>query len=63
MNKIYNLNNFKDVLTVKDVMSILTIGKNSTYKLLNEHKIKNIRIGNKIIIPKKCLEEYLQSAD
>ena len=63
MNQLYNLSNCKEVLSVKDVMTILTIGKNSTYKLLNEHKIKNIRIGNKIIIPKKCLEEYLQSAD
>lgn len=57
------LNDYRDVLSVKDLIEILPVGKNNVYKLLNEHKIKNLRVGNKIMIPKIYLEEYLQSAN
>lgn len=56
------LNTYKDVLSVQDLYDILPIGKNSIYKLLNQNAIKNIRVGNKIIIPKQCVIEFLQTA-
>ena len=43
----------KDVLTVKEVQSIIRTGRNSTYKLLSGNCIKHICVGKKIYVPKK----------
>lgn len=51
--------NEKDVLTVPDVIRLLRIGKNTVYDLIKSEKIKSIRQGKKIIVPKVCLIEYL----
>ncbi len=56
------LEDYKDVLSVNDLYDILPIGRNNIYKLLNSNIIKNIRVGNKIIIPKQYLIDFLQSA-
>lgn len=55
------LENYEDVLNASEVQVILKIGKNSTYKLIKENKIKHIRVGKKILIPKQYLIEFLQS--
>ena len=55
------LEKYNDVLTVKDLCEILPVGRNSIYKLLDNNTIKHIRIGKKIIVPKKYLIEYLDS--
>lgn len=57
------LEDCKDVLSVQDLYAILPIGRNSIYKLLSSNKIKNIRVGNKIIIPKQYLIDFLQTAN
>lgn len=56
------LDDFPAVLTPKDIMDILKISKNNAYKLLNEHEIRSLRCGRKIMIPRNCLEEYLSKA-
>lgn len=56
------LENYKDVLTVKEVLEVLPIGKNSLYRLLKEEKIKSFRPINKILVLKKDLIEYLTTA-
>lgn len=56
------LDKYDDVLTVKDLQSILPLGKNSIYKLLRTKSIKSVRIGNKILIPKEFVIEYLMKA-
>lgn len=55
------LENYQDVLTVKEVQAILKIGRNSTYQLIKDNKVKHIRVGNKILIPKHYLIKFLQS--
>jgi hypothetical protein len=55
------LNEFPEILTPKDLMKILHIGKNGVYKLLKSSVIKSRRIGNKYIIPKVCLIDYINS--
>ena len=57
------LENYPDVLTVEELIEILRVGKNTTYRLLNEGKIKNLKVSNKFIIPKKCVIEFLESAN
>ena len=50
---------YPDVLTPGDLQKILRIGRNSTYKLLNENRIETIKIGKKYIIPKINVINYL----
>lgn len=48
------------VLSVKDVGEVLGIGRNSAYDLIRCGKIKSIRVGKQIRIPKQALIEFLQ---
>ncbi len=38
---------------------MLKIGKNKVYELLKSGEIKSIRIGNKYIIPKKSVIDFV----
>lgn len=55
------LDNYSDVLTTVDLMSILHTGRTLTYKMLKEGTIKSVRAGRRYIIPKKYLEEFLNA--
>ena len=46
---------YPDILTVRDIMSALDIGRNKAYELLKLNKIKSIKIGRNYRIPKKYL--------
>ena len=53
---------YPDILTVSQVAEALGIGKKSVYTLIREKELGHIRIGRKIIIPKYCLEDFIDSA-
>jgi len=55
------LNDYGDVLTVKDVQKILGIGRNAVYTMLKNGTLKSKRIGIKYIIPKRSVRTYLNS--
>jgi len=57
MNK--HLADYNDVLTVKDIMEILNIGKNTAYNLIKTNQIDVLRIGKQIRIPKRNLMKYM----
>ena len=48
-------------LRVEDLISILDIGRNTAYELVRCKKIRSIRIGKQLRIPKDALVEYLSS--
>lgn len=48
------------IMSPKEVADILHLGKNTTYDLIRNEKIKSIRIGHNIRIPKNSLLEFLQ---
>jgi hypothetical protein len=56
------LNKYPDVLTVKQLSEALGIGINKAYELVNLRIIGSKRIGRRIIVPKTCLIDYLQSS-
>ena len=56
------LNEYPDVMTIKDLENALGISKNTAYSLVRNHIIGSKRIGKKYIIPKNCVIDYLQSA-
>ena len=54
------LENYPDVLEVKDICSILRIGRKTAYQLLNSGKIPYRRIGRINKIRKDAVIDYLQ---
>ena len=60
-DKAKNIDDYGLLLSVSDVQEALGIGRNSTYTLLRSGKLKSIRVGRLIKIPRAALEEYLQS--
>lgn len=49
-----------DILTVKDLCSLLKIGKNTAYDLIHSGAIECVRIKSQIRIPKKNVIDYIQ---
>lgn len=56
------LKDYPDILTLKELMEILHIGKNTAYYVLKNGIIKSHRIGRKYLIPKCCVYDYIKSA-
>ena len=57
-----NYHSFEELpltLRVEDLMPILGIGRNTAYELVRSGKIRSIRIGKQLRIPKDALVEYL----
>lgn len=62
---LYNIslfNDYEDVLTVKELMKILKIGRNSCYELLKNGSISAIKVGTQYRIPKIKLMEFLENS-
>ena len=57
-----NYHSFEELpltLRVEDLMPILGIGRNTTYELVRSGKIRSIRIGRQLRIPKDAIQDYL----
>lgn len=50
---------YGDILSVEDVCTILFIGKNRVYELLNAGILRGFRLGRTWRIPKKNLEAFI----
>lgn len=50
------------VFTVEQLAAFLGIGKNTAYDLVRCGKIKSIRVGHMIRIPKSALIDFLSSS-
>ena len=48
------------ILSVDELTKILGIGRNTAYDLIRCGRIRSVRIGHKIKIPKASLLEFLQ---
>ena len=51
----------EDILTVREMMDMLAIGKNTAYKLLRGGTIKSFRLGNSYKVLRKSVQEYIYS--
>ena len=49
------------MLTVQDVQNRLKLGRNNTYKLINQKGFPKITIGRKILIPEEQFEKYIMN--
>ena len=50
-----------EVFTVEDLMEYLSIGRTTAYRLLRSGKIKTLKIGKLYRIPKKAIDDYVDS--
>jgi hypothetical protein len=48
-----------DVLTPNDLIAFLPIGRNAVYDALKRQTIKHVRVGQKLLITKAALREFL----
>jgi len=48
------------LLSVKQLSSVLGIGRNAAYELVRSGQIKSFRLGDRIRIPKDALIEFLE---
>ena len=55
------LEQYEEILSIKEVCDILYIGRNRVYELLESSTIKAFRIGNRWKIPKAAVQEYILS--
>lgn len=51
--------NYKDVVTINELMTMLRVGKNKAYELIRNGTIQTIKIGRKYIIPKISVIDFL----
>jgi excisionase family DNA binding protein len=49
-----------EVLTVTEVSQILQISRNRVYELVRSGKIRTLRIGSAIRVPRTALDEFIQ---
>ncbi|MFF2909188.1 helix-turn-helix transcriptional regulator [Paenibacillus sp. NPDC057934] len=54
-------NNQLSFYTITDLLELLPLGRNTIYRLVSSDDFPKIRIGRKIIIPAKKLEEWLEA--
>ena len=48
-----------DLLTVKELQEFLRLGRNRTYELLKSRAIPSIRLGQKLLVPRQGVREFL----
>jgi excisionase family DNA binding protein len=51
-----------ELLTPKDLTEYLPLGRDAIYEALKSQTIRNVRVGQKFIIPKAALREFLGGA-
>jgi len=60
MNRNGNLENARDVLSVRDVQHILGIGRSATYELIASGRLPSVRVtARRIVVTRKALEAFL----
>lgn len=54
-----------EVLTASDIVAFLRgiVGRNAVYDLLVSQRIRNRRVGQKFIIPKGALRDFIECRD
>ena len=53
---------YEDLITIEELCCILSIGKNTAYRLLKEEKIAAFRIGRTWKMPRKAIWDYIQQS-
>ena len=49
-----------EVLTVQEAATVLRVGRTTMYRLIKTGKIKTIKIGRKILIPRSFIQLFVE---
>ena len=60
-NKYCSLDDLPVTLRVEELMPILGIGRNTAYELVRSGRLRNIRVGRQIRIPKAEVLRFLNT--
>ena len=58
-NNYRSLDDLPLTLRVEDLMPILDVGRNTAYELVRSGRIRSIRVGRQIRIPKDAVFDFL----
>ncbi len=59
-SKITQLNGSKAVLTVPEAAQLLRISRNLAYELVQQNALPHVRLGRRILIPRRVLEGWME---
>jgi conserved domain protein len=62
-NKYRSLDDLPVTLRVEKLMPILGIGRNTAYALVRSGRLRSIRVGRQVRIPKNALTEFLENTE
>ena len=62
-NKYRSLDDLPVTLRVEERMPILGIGRNIAYELVRSGRLRSIRVGRQVRIPKNALIEFLEGRE
>ena len=62
-NKCCSLDDLPVTLRVEELMPILGIGRNTVYALVRSGRLRSIRVGRQVRIPKNALIEFLEGRE
>ena len=62
-NKYRSLDDLPATLRVEELMPILGIGRNIAYELVRSGRLRSIRVGRQVRIPKNALIEFLEDTE
>lgn len=52
---------YPDLLTFKEMCTLLNLGKNTAYKILTENRVPYLKLGREYRIPKIYLLQFIDS--
>ena len=53
---------YPDIVSIHQIMEMLSLGKSSVYALLRSNTIPHVRVGRKYIVPKQSVIHFLGSS-
>ena len=62
-NKYRSLDDLPVTLRVEELMPTLGIGRNTAYDLVRSGRLRSIRVGRQVRIPKNALIEFLENTE
>ena len=62
-NKYRSLDDLPMTLRVEELLPLLGIGRNTAYELVRSGKLRSIRVGRQVRIPKNALIEFLEDTE
>lgn len=62
-NKYHSLDDLPMTLRAEELMPILGVGRNTAYELVRSGRLRSIRVGRQVRIPKNALIEFLENTE